>query len=149
MKIRQSVGVFLKDRLGKFLILRVEINKKVDGKIVGKEVSWDIPKGGIESGESKVQALIRELKEEINTDNIANIKELDHTFYFDFPDDIAKNIGFKGQEVYLFSADFKGNEKDIKVDNDEISGFKFLNPEEFLKQLTWETTKKAFRITYQ
>lgn len=101
-----------------------------------------------EEGENKIQALIRELKEEINTAEISNIKELKHTFYFDFPHDLAKEIVFTGQKVFLFSADFDGKESDVIVDGNEISGFEFLKAEDFLERLTWETTKEVFKKIY-
>jgi len=91
-----------------------------------------------------LDALKRELLEEIGTEKFDNIQELPFGFYFDFPKDVQEKSGFIGQEVKLFLADFYGTEEDINIDMDEISNFLFLDKEEFLKKLSFENTRNSF-----
>jgi len=131
MKIRKSVGAFVVDKKGRFLLVK-------------KNNYWDIVKGGIEKNESEIEALKRELKEELGTDKFRNIKKLNMSFSFEFPEKIKKKIGFDAQKVELFLVEFYGDESEIKVDGKEISDFVFLDREEFLKKATYDDTKRAF-----
>ncbi|MEM5799316.1 MAG: NUDIX domain-containing protein [Candidatus Aenigmatarchaeota archaeon] len=87
MKIRKSVGAFVKNKENKYLILE-KIAKTKNGKFF--DYYWDIPKGCIEKRETPKQALERELKEEMVTSNFGIIKKLDIEFTFEFPCEIKK-----------------------------------------------------------
>tara|TARA_Y100000310_G_scaffold325630_1_gene389354 strand:+ start:317 stop:697 length:381 start_codon:yes stop_codon:yes gene_type:complete len=89
----------------------LENNGKVLVQLRGNEVKiqrglWSLFGGGIERGESKEEALVRELKEELDV----NLKEFKYLFtfnsYFLFPQHIfyAK---FDGEFKLLEGADFK------------------------------------------
>lgn len=135
MEMRKSVGAFVIDKNKRFLLL------KTKGE---REVYWDIPKGGIERGETLLTALKRELKEELGTTKFKNIKKLNIHFTFEFPNKVKRKIGFDRQKVELFIVEFVGKRKDIKIDKKEIIDFVFLAPNEFLERVTYQTTKKAF-----
>jgi putative (di)nucleoside polyphosphate hydrolase len=47
-------------------------------------------KGGIDRGETPERAAVRELNEEIGTDNAEVIAESSGWFYYDLPEDLAK-----------------------------------------------------------
>jgi len=132
MKIRKSVGAFIKNKKGKYLIIH---SKKY----------WDIPKGGVEKGESLVQAIKRELKEELGIDRFGRIEDLNLSFYYDYPDKLKDELGFSGQKVQIFYVEYIGKDNEIKIDDKEIIGFMFLGKKEFLKKLSYNTTKKAFK----
>jgi putative (di)nucleoside polyphosphate hydrolase len=136
MKIRKSVGAFIFNKDGKFLLARTH----------GREdVYWDINKGGIERGETPLVALKRELKEELGTDNFGKIKKLNLSFTFEFPEKIKKDSGKEFQKVELFSVEFLGKKEDIKVDNKEISKVIFIDKDEFVKKVSFMTTRNAFK----
>jgi putative (di)nucleoside polyphosphate hydrolase len=136
MKIRKSVGAFVVNRDGKFLLVRTH----------GRgDVYWDINKGGIEKRETLLNALKRELKEELGTDKFGKIKKLNLSFTFEFPEEIKRDSGKEFQRVELFSVEFLGKEDDIKVDNKEISKAIFVDKNEFIKKVSFETTRNAFK----
>jgi putative (di)nucleoside polyphosphate hydrolase len=114
---------------------------------IGKanEKYWDIPKGGVEKGESLVEAIKRELQEELGIDKFGNIRKLNINFSFNYPIEIKKLTGFDSQKVELFFVEFYGEDKDIKVDKKEIDNFVFVDEKEFLQKVSYETTKEAFR----
>jgi putative (di)nucleoside polyphosphate hydrolase len=134
---RLSVGAFVKNRQEKYLLVS-KIGK-------ANEKYWDIPKGGVEKGESLVEALKRELQEELGTDKFRNIRKLNINFSFNYPIEIKKRVGFDSQKVELFFVEFYGEDKDIKVDKKEIDNFVFVDEKEFLQKVSYETTKEAFR----
>lgn len=76
-------------------------------KRADKFKDWQIPQGGIDSGESPEEAVIRELKEEVGMapESLQIIKQLDSPIKYDWPKDIKVNRftqGFVGQEQYFF-----------------------------------------------
>lgn len=135
MRIRKSVGAFVVDKKGRFLLLKTRGMTRV---------YWDILKGGVKENESPEEALKRELKEELGTEKFDEIKKLNLSFTFRFPRSIRNRIKFDEESVELFLVKFSGEEKDIKVDGVEILGFKFLDEDEFKRKATYKNTVKAF-----
>jgi len=135
MRIRKSVGAFIVNKDGKFLLLKTRGMTRV---------YWDILKGGVKEGEKLENALMREMKEELGTDKFGEIKKLDFSFTFKFPKKIREKIKFDSERVELFSVNFIGDEKDIKVDGREILDFKFVDEDEFKRSVTYEKTREAF-----
>jgi putative (di)nucleoside polyphosphate hydrolase len=139
MKERLAVGAFVRNKEGNYLLLKTRA--KV-GEVV--EEYWDIPKGGVEENEDLLGALKRELIEELGSKKFRIVRKLGINFSFEFPIEIKERTGFDSEKVELFLVEFYGDEKDIKVDNDEIVGFAFLNENEFLKRASFKNTKRAF-----
>jgi len=98
---RLAVGAFVKNKQGKYLLL--ETQAKI-GKAIEKY--WDIPKGGVEKGESLIEALKRELQEELGTDKFGGVRKLNISFSFNYPIEIKEKIGFDSQKVELFFENF-------------------------------------------
>ena len=53
---------------------------------------WQFPQGGIDEGESPKEALFRELKEEIGTDEVEILCECPKWIAYDFPKTISKKM---------------------------------------------------------
>lgn len=51
---------------------------------------WQFPQGGIDKGESPRSALLRELQEEIGTNEVEIIAEYPKWLQYDFPSKVAK-----------------------------------------------------------
>ena len=135
MRIRRSVGAFIVNREGEFLLLKTRGMTRV---------YWDILKGGIKEGENLEDALKREMKEELGTDKFGEIKRLNFSFTFEFPRKIREKINFDAERVELFFVRFTGEEKNIRVDGEEILDFKFVDKDEFKKKATYRKTIEAF-----
>jgi 8-oxo-dGTP pyrophosphatase MutT (NUDIX family) len=137
MRIRKSIGAIIVDNKNHFLLQR---RKDQLGYFY-----WDILRGGIEKGEKSLDALKRELKEELGISKLRKITRMNISYSFEFPEKMKKMINSDRQRVEIFFVDI-GKER-IKVDRKEILKVKFLNKEQFLKLATYENAKTALRKT--
>lgn len=110
-----------------FLALRSDI----DG-------AWQFPQGGIDEGEKPREALLRELKEEIGTDEVEIIASYPDWLSYDFPGKIAKKMyPYDGQTQRYFLVKLKSNSKvDIHTKQPEFVDFKFVNKKELFENVT-------------
>lgn len=95
-----------------------------DGNIfVGKRIDvpgdhWQMPQGGIETGETPEQAVIRELAEETGTDKAVIIGVSQGWLRYDLPKDIAGKIWrgrYRGQTQRWFALRYTGTDADIDI----------------------------------
>jgi putative (di)nucleoside polyphosphate hydrolase len=108
---------------------------------------WQMPQGGIDIGETPRQAVLRELKEEIGTDQAEFLAESRGWFRHDVPDEIADGImagQYRGNRQKWFMMRFTGTDADIDLatDHPEFDAWKWLSPEQlpalvapFMRQL--------------
>ncbi len=114
---------------------------------------WQFPQGGIDKGENAKEAMFRELKEEIGTDNVKIIAEYPEWISYDFPQKIAKSMKpFKGQKQRYFLVKLKSDAKiDINTKHPEFDQYKFVDVDEVLsitahfKKPVYETVLKYFQ----
>lgn len=78
---------------------------------------WQMPQGGIDTGEAPRLAALRELKEEIGTDAIEILAESRSWFYHEVPDNIAAIMGgrYRGNRQKWFVMRFSGADADINL----------------------------------
>ena len=115
--------------------------KKISGRLhylllkrtLEKEGFWQPVTGGLEEGETKVEALEREVLEETGIENIARI--IDDVHYFEYSDPYFI-------KEYVFGVEVHPNEK-IVIDGKEHSQFKWCSFQEALELLKWDENKKA------
>lgn len=95
---------------------------------------WQFPQGGIDEGEAPEKALLRELKEEIGTDEVEIIAVHPEWLNYDFPENvnIKKKYAFDGQSQKYFLVRLKNGAKiDLNTAEPEFDKFEFMT----LKQL--------------
>jgi len=81
------------DQTGHFVIARR----------TGMRRGWQFPQGGIDDGESPQEALMRELLEEIGTNDVEILGEYPEWIQYDFPNaKTSKVYPFKGQRQRYF-----------------------------------------------
>ena len=121
--------------------------RRIDGKVEylllkttpEREDFWQPVTGGLEEGETKIEALKREVFEETGVKNVVRIVE--NVGYFDYPD--AHFIkGFDHIQEYVFGVEVDPDER-IVVDGKEHSRFQWCSLQETLQLLKWEENKKA------
>lgn len=110
---RHSVGLCLFDPRGLVLIAERR----------DRRGSWQMPQGGVMKGEPLHITALRELKEEIGTDNAEIIAHIPHKLRYEFPDWLQYRGGvfrgkYRGQEQDWFALRYLGADSDIKLTNE-------------------------------
>ncbi|MHA1563896.1 MAG: RNA pyrophosphohydrolase [Alphaproteobacteria bacterium] len=80
--------------------------------------AWQMPQGGIDDGETPWVAALRELKEEIGTNQVERLAESSTWHQYDLPPDlIAKTWGgrFRGQRQKWFACRYTGTDAQIHI----------------------------------
>jgi putative (di)nucleoside polyphosphate hydrolase len=82
---------------------------------------WQMPQGGVDSGETPAQAAIRELEEEVGI-GPKLVEVLEQTvdwLYYDFPPEIQSRLGkrdrYRGQKQKWFAFRYLGSDADISI----------------------------------
>lgn len=124
--MRNGVGVIILNKNN-----QVFVAKRKDNQVD----RWQMPQGGVNSGESYLSAMKRELFEETSIKSIKLLKEIDGFFEYELPDNLVGIIWrgkFKGQKQKWFIVKFIGNEKEInlKTKYPEFVDWKWIMPDE-------------------
>ena len=120
---------------------------------------WQMPQGGVDIGESYINAMKRELFEETSIKNIKILKEVDRIYEYELPNNLVGIIWkgkFRGQKQKWFITKFLGKETEINLNtkNPEFIEWKWVPPEklpelivDFKKDLYLALLKKIKDIT--
>lgn len=100
---------------------------------------WQFPQGGIDKDESARVALLRELREEIGTDEVEIIASYPKWINYDFPSSaIKKKYNFDGQSQKYFLVRLKAGAK-INVnacDEPEFDDYQFVSLKRLFELIT-------------
>lgn len=98
---------------------------------------WQFPQGGIDNGESEEDALFRELKEEIGTDDITIIAKHPEWISYDFPSTMNKKMyNFDGQTQKYFLVKLNDDKKiNIKTKNPEFARYQFVKIDDIYSKI--------------
>jgi putative (di)nucleoside polyphosphate hydrolase len=106
---RPSVGLMiLNDKLEIF------VGRRVDSKTE----AWQMPQGGIDDGEDPEIAALREMKEEIGTDNAEIIAKTKQWYKYDLPNYLVSRLWngrYRGQRQKWFLLRYLGKDEDINI----------------------------------
>src|SRR5258708_40166472 len=129
-----AIGI-ITDSENNFLVVQMVDYRKND---------WRFPGGGVEIGEKEEETILRELKEELGTNQFEILKRSGNIIKYDWPEHIMinqiknKNRYFRGQTQTQFLIKFTGNKDDIKVDAQELRQIKWIKREDFKDHLHFE-----------
>jgi len=96
---------------------------------------WKLPQGGVHDGESRKEALMRELKEELGSDNFEIIKQFPFRHQYDWDEENVRHTGYhwRGPKQSFFKVEFIGDK--ITLDPKELKDYCWLTKEELLKKV--------------
>ena len=89
------------------------------GERIDTPGSWQMPQGGIDSGENIETAFFREMREEIGTDMATILKVMDRPLRYELPSPLQQKLWdgqYRGQEQIWVAGRFLGSDSDIKID---------------------------------
>lgn len=95
--------------------------------------SWQMPQGGVKKSEPLLEAALRELKEEIGTDNAVLIGQIAEQLSYEFPDYLQYRHGvfrgkYRGQTQTWLAFLFLGKDADINLSGEhEPEAPEFIN----------------------
>ena len=121
-------------RIGVGIIVLNEKNQVFVGKRKDNPTdNWQMPQGGVDKGESYINAMKRELLEETSIKNIKIIKEIDSIYEYELPDNLIGIIWkgkFRGQKQKWFITKFLGNDSEINLNTKypEFIDWKWIEP---------------------
>ena len=135
------------------------LRRPEDGKIlmaerIGKPGSWQFPQGGIEDGESKEEALWREINEELGLEEpetLCTILGAGPPTTYKFPKGTRMAKRWRGQRQTLFVLEFHGEDVDIHLDafeQPEFENFAWFNVED-AHEIMWPLKRRIFTKTLE
>ena len=114
---RPCVGLMLIDRRGLvFAGLRRDV----------AAAAWQMPQGGIDDGETPRGAALRELAEEVGTDEVEIVAESEGWLTYEVPDELRREVWggrYVGQAQRWFLLRFTGRDADIDLDASDAPEF--------------------------
>ena len=126
LRYRRGVGIMLLNAAGEvFVAQRIDFTGD----------AWQMPQGGIDTGESPREAALRELEEEIGTNKAEFLAETKGWFSYDFPPKLRERFRrgrFQGQRQKWFAMRFTGQDSniDLSTAHPEFKAWKWVAPEE-------------------
>jgi N-acetylglucosaminyldiphosphoundecaprenol N-acetyl-beta-D-mannosaminyltransferase len=98
------------------------------------EEHWQFPQGGIDLHEDPEKAVLREMREEIHTENLQILGKSSHTNTYLWNHTIRNlsfnRLKFKGQEQTIYYLKYFGDNSDIVLDHHELSDYRWVAPSE-------------------
>ncbi len=120
---RPCVGVAVFSRQGLVFIGR----RRFVAELGALTHAWQMPQGGIDPGETPLEAARRELYEETNIRSVALLAETDEWLRYDIPPrlaGVAWKGRYRGQRQKWFAFRFEGDDSEIDVERPGGGGHK-------------------------
>ncbi len=129
LPFRQGIGMVILNKDNKIFV-----GQRIDSKLK----IWQMPQGGILTGETPSKALFREMKEELGSNKAEIIAESKKWYSYHIPDFLISKLWngqYKGQKQKWFLLKFYGEDDEIKIQTEEpeFKEWKWVNKESLFK----------------
>ncbi|MGH1376872.1 MAG: RNA pyrophosphohydrolase [Alphaproteobacteria bacterium] len=120
---RPCVGIALFNKTGKVFV----------GERIDTPGAWQMPQGGVDEGETVQETALRELAEEVGTNNAQILQIAPRKIRYELPDRLIKKLWngkYRGQEQSWVAALYTGNDNDIDLnafDPPEFSNWQWVD----------------------
>ncbi len=109
---------------------------------------WQMPQGGVDKGETFIDAMKRELFEETSIKNIKVLKVIEKIYEYELPKNLVGIIWkgkFRGQKQKWFIAKFLGDDREINLNTEfpEFIEWKWIEPKK-LPEVIVDFKKKLY-----
>ena len=130
-------------RLNVGMVLVYPKNGIFSGKrIKPKSAYWQMPQGGVDTDEDLATAALRELEEEIGTNQVQLLHESKHWYAYDFPEAFLTPPNtlwdgkYRGQRQRWFLCAFLGTDDAIHLNtlHPEFCAWKWASPETIIQE---------------
>ena len=141
-KYRQNAALILERKDKKILIC-----ERAD-----YEDAWQFPQGGVDKGEDPIDALYREVEEEIGlSPEFYKIIDYREGYRYKFDNRHPKMKSYLGQEQTYFRCRFNGKNKDINlnVSKPEFVSFCWIKPEKFNLMWVHDFKRKVYTEVFR
>lgn len=141
IRYQANVAAILRDARGEILVC-----ERID-----TPGAWQFPQGGVDPDETEVEALWREVWEEIGVPPSAlRIVEQRGPYRYRFNEGREKK-GFHGKEQSYFLVEFAGREAPINIATEypEFQDFRWIAPEEFRLKWLPPMKRKVYRAVFR
>lgn len=127
---RPCVGILLLNQAGGIFV----------GERIDTPGAWQMPQGGIDKGETAIEAALRELSEETGIASATLLGISDHWRSYDLPPDLAATAWggrFRGQAQLWAAFRFTGTptDIDIRTAHPEFSRWKWTDPATLIAEI--------------
>lgn len=111
------------------------------GERTGQSGQWQFPQGGMEEGETIVEALHREMDEEVGIRKITILRQTEEWIAYNFPEGLFKNTHFIGQQHIYFVLDGSKIIAESIKERDEFARFAWFTPQQAYDSIVhWKKT---------
>ena len=110
------------------------------GRRIKPRDSWQMPQGGVDDGETPIEAACRELWEEVGTSNALLLRESAQWLTYDVPESMRPSNWkgrWHGQAQRWFALSFTGRDSDIDIaaHDQEFDAWQWLSAGEMLERI--------------
>lgn len=100
------------------------------GERTGHPGQWQFPQGGLEEGETIVEALYREMDEEVGIREVTILRQTEEWIAYNFPEGLFKKTHFIGQQHIYFVLDGSNIAAESIQERDEFVRFAWFTPQQ-------------------
>jgi len=106
---------------------------------------WGLPQGGVDGGENRDDAILRETKEETNISNVDVLGKFKNIYKYKWHNRGYMHTGHKGQRQSLYILKFSGEDREIKICPWELKDWKWVEIDELISESD-ERREEAYGI---